>query len=321
MPILHLAQLLGAAAGIREDELKFKRHVVRLSREVQDKLLRPARGPGCRRLTCGSPGDRARRSARRPARPARRRGRAALRPRRDRGRSQPLRLEAGADARCRGWRRCSRPGSSASRADAGAPVVGIAGNRDFAWWWDRRHLREAAVDVPLRRRGDASRRARVRLALVPAAPRAAEGRRAAAALAAAAAGRRRCRTGLRAAAAASSWRAGRTSSPSTSPRSPRASTSWSRTRRRSGTATCTAVGDRVGSTALLEAIERAQPPLAVFGHIHEGRGEPTRAGRTLCANSAICDRWFERRNQPWLIDVDLAARSAELDCDQLVNTH
>src|SRR6185295_19505738 len=41
VPILHLAQLLGAAAGIREDELKFKRHVVRLSPEVQDKLLRP----------------------------------------------------------------------------------------------------------------------------------------------------------------------------------------------------------------------------------------------------------------------------------------
>ena len=74
----------------------------------------------------------------------------------------------------------------------------------------------------------------------------------------------------------------------------------------------TAVGDRVGSTALLDVIERRQPPLAVFGHIHEGRGDPTRAGRTLCANSAICDRWFERRNQPWLIDVDLAARTAEL---------
>ncbi|MDX6596818.1 MAG: succinate dehydrogenase / fumarate reductase, cytochrome b subunit, partial [Gaiellales bacterium] len=41
VPILHLAQLLGAAAGIREDELKFKRHVVRLSPQVQDKLLRP----------------------------------------------------------------------------------------------------------------------------------------------------------------------------------------------------------------------------------------------------------------------------------------
>jgi len=74
----------------------------------------------------------------------------------------------------------------------------------------------------------------------------------------------------------------------------------------------TAVGDRVGSAALLEAIERVQPALAGFGHIHEGRGEPTRAGRTLCANSAICDRWFERRNQPWLIDIDTATRSAEL---------
>ena len=29
MPILHLAQLLGAAAGITEDELKFKRHLVK----------------------------------------------------------------------------------------------------------------------------------------------------------------------------------------------------------------------------------------------------------------------------------------------------
>jgi succinate dehydrogenase / fumarate reductase cytochrome b subunit len=45
VPILHLAQLLGAAAGIREDELKFKRHVVRLSPEVQDKLLRPQEAP------------------------------------------------------------------------------------------------------------------------------------------------------------------------------------------------------------------------------------------------------------------------------------
>jgi Icc-related predicted phosphoesterase len=74
----------------------------------------------------------------------------------------------------------------------------------------------------------------------------------------------------------------------------------------------TATGDRVGSSALAEAIARLQPPLAVFGHIHEGRGEPTRAGVTLCANSAICDRRFERRNQPWLIDVDLAAGTAEV---------
>ena len=42
MPILHLAQLLGAAAGIHEDELKFKRHVVRLSDDVKYKLKLPS---------------------------------------------------------------------------------------------------------------------------------------------------------------------------------------------------------------------------------------------------------------------------------------
>jgi heterodisulfide reductase subunit B len=28
MPVLHLAQLIGVAAGLEESELKFKRHVV-----------------------------------------------------------------------------------------------------------------------------------------------------------------------------------------------------------------------------------------------------------------------------------------------------
>ena len=42
IPILHLAQLLGAAAGIEESELKFKRHVTRLSPEVKAKLQVPS---------------------------------------------------------------------------------------------------------------------------------------------------------------------------------------------------------------------------------------------------------------------------------------
>ena len=39
----------------------------------------------------------------------------------------------------------------------------------------------------------------------------------------------------------------------------------------------------VGSTALREAIEKAQPLLGLHGHIHEGRGV-SRIGRTLCIN-------------------------------------
>jgi heterodisulfide reductase subunit B len=37
MPILHLAQLIGVAAGVEESELRFKRHVVPVE-PVLDKL-------------------------------------------------------------------------------------------------------------------------------------------------------------------------------------------------------------------------------------------------------------------------------------------
>ena len=37
MPILHLSQLIGVAAGLEESELKFKRHVVSVA-PVVDKL-------------------------------------------------------------------------------------------------------------------------------------------------------------------------------------------------------------------------------------------------------------------------------------------
>jgi succinate dehydrogenase / fumarate reductase cytochrome b subunit len=38
LPILHLAQLLGAAAGVEEQTLKFRRHIVRLDEDVKAKL-------------------------------------------------------------------------------------------------------------------------------------------------------------------------------------------------------------------------------------------------------------------------------------------
>ena len=251
---------------------------------------------------------RARRSARRPARPARRGGRAALRPRRDRGRSR---------SRTAGRRRPRQvpwleavfaPWLERIAAEAGAPVVGIAGNRDFAWWWDRRVFEKLPWTYICDERGDGRRRARVRIALVPAAPRAAEGRRAAAALAAAAAGRE--------GAALAAARARRRVHGGRRGRARRALRGDPRGHRRPAHAHAAARARRPHGDRRARRLDGAargdrarQPPLAVFGHIHEGRGEPTRAGRTLCANSAICDRWFERRNQPWLIDIDLAARS------------
>jgi succinate dehydrogenase / fumarate reductase, cytochrome b subunit len=38
LPILHLAQLLGAAAGVEEQTLKFRRHITRINSDVRDKL-------------------------------------------------------------------------------------------------------------------------------------------------------------------------------------------------------------------------------------------------------------------------------------------
>jgi hypothetical protein len=196
-------------------------------------------------------------------------------------------------------------------AQAGAPVVGIAGNRDFAWWWDRRvfeklpwtYLQDAEVTLagarvygspwcPRRRarpKGDEPQPPAPPLpkgAKVPHWPP-------------------RGRGGVFMGGSEEELAEHFGASPEgtdvlithTPPRDH---------------GDLTSTNEHVGSTALLEAIEQRQPVLAVYGHIHEGRGAPTRVGRTLCANSAICDRWFERRNQPWLIDIDLAAGSAEL---------
>ncbi len=43
-------------------------------------------------------------------------------------------------------------------------------------------------------------------------------------------------------------------------------------------------GDHLGSHAILEAITRRHPPLAVCGHIHEAWGERSRIGPTEIAN-------------------------------------
>jgi len=54
-----------------------------------------------------------------------------------------------------------------------------------------------------------------------------------------------------------------------------------------------------GSPALLERIEEIQPKIAVFGHIHEGRGE-WRIGNTLMANVTILDERYHHVYEPWV---------------------
>lgn len=49
----------------------------------------------------------------------------------------------------------------------------------------------------------------------------------------------------------------------------------------------TARGQRVGSTALLHLVDRVQPELCVFGHIHEARGSWTHRSSILANVSAV----------------------------------
>ncbi|MBY0525279.1 MAG: metallophosphoesterase [Gemmataceae bacterium] len=53
-----------------------------------------------------------------------------------------------------------------------------------------------------------------------------------------------------------------------------------------------------GSPSLLACIEKLAPRMAVFGHIHEGRGE-WRLGETILANVTILNERYEHVYPPW----------------------
>jgi predicted phosphodiesterase len=56
--------------------------------------------------------------------------------------------------------------------------------------------------------------------------------------------------------------------------------------------------EHTGSRSLLERIQLVAPRVAVFGHIHEGRGE-WQVGRTLLANVTILDEGYRHVHEPW----------------------
>lgn len=59
-----------------------------------------------------------------------------------------------------------------------------------------------------------------------------------------------------------------------------------------GVADLTSTGLSVGSVAVRDAIQRVQPRLAVFGHIHDSWGREGRIGDTRCVNLGPTAYWF-----------------------------
>jgi Icc-related predicted phosphoesterase len=56
-------------------------------------------------------------------------------------------------------------------------------------------------------------------------------------------------------------------------------------------------GERVGCQDLLEVVERIQPKVHIFGHIHEGYGM-TRNEHTTFINASICGSSYRPKNTP-----------------------
>ena len=57
-----------------------------------------------------------------------------------------------------------------------------------------------------------------------------------------------------------------------------------------------------GSPSLLRRIEVVAPKLAIFGHIHEGRGE-WQHGATRLANVTILDERYQHVHPPWVFEL------------------
>lgn len=58
-------------------------------------------------------------------------------------------------------------------------------------------------------------------------------------------------------------------------------------------------GEKAGCRDLLEAVERIEPKVHIFGHIHEGYGV-TKNENTTFINASICDESYQPRNEPIL---------------------
>lgn len=62
-------------------------------------------------------------------------------------------------------------------------------------------------------------------------------------------------------------------------------------------------GERVGSTELLKAVQRVNPKLHVFGHIHGSYGRVDNGRGTVFVNAAMCDEDYVPVNPVRVINV------------------
>jgi Icc-related predicted phosphoesterase len=69
-------------------------------------------------------------------------------------------------------------------------------------------------------------------------------------------------------------------------------------------------GRREGCEELRARVDRIDPPVHVFGHIHEAAGVESR-GRTLFVNAATCTLRYEPTNPPIVVDYDPEHRRAQ----------
>lgn len=58
----------------------------------------------------------------------------------------------------------------------------------------------------------------------------------------------------------------------------------------------------VGCVDLREALDRIQPKLHVFGHIHCGYGQ-VKVGKTICVNAATCNEQYQPNNPPIVVEI------------------
>lgn len=70
-------------------------------------------------------------------------------------------------------------------------------------------------------------------------------------------------------------------------------------------------GSRVGCIDLLESVERIQPSLHIFGHIHEAFGQSAN-GQTIFANVSVCNLFYMPMRRAMVFEIPVEGRNSKV---------